>query len=191
MHGCCPALATGHCFAIPFCLLFWLLLLSLLLLLLLLLLPTAQKYQHLFTVKSTGKATLPPDLLVSHNYFNLHWSGYRRVKNPVMVVDWCAQASKRSEQRILQEPNRKPLERCLQRVWKLFGLQEAHSVDASKARMVLDAAGLIQQKLPDASVDITRLKVATTMTTTTATIAVITSNNSSCGHYQQQLLLLL
>lgn len=34
----------------------------------------------------------PPYILLSNNYFNLRWSGERRLRNTVMVLDWCPQS---------------------------------------------------------------------------------------------------
>ena len=46
---------------------------------------------------------LPPDLLLSCNYFNPYWTGNRRIKNSIMTMEWIPQED---ELRILRTPTR-------------------------------------------------------------------------------------
>ena len=42
-----------------------------------------------FCVRGKSPLTFPPYLAVSRNHFNLEWRGERRLKNAVMVLEWC------------------------------------------------------------------------------------------------------
>eukprot|EP01060_Flectonema_neradi_P006280 TRINITY_DN1420_c0_g1_i1.p1 TRINITY_DN1420_c0_g1~~TRINITY_DN1420_c0_g1_i1.p1 ORF type:complete len:4698 (+),score=1051.93 TRINITY_DN1420_c0_g1_i1:123-14216(+) len=46
---------------------------------------------------------LPPDLLISCNYFNPYWTGNRRIKNSIMTMEWIP---REDELRILRSPTR-------------------------------------------------------------------------------------
>ena len=51
-----------------------------------------------FCVRGKSPLTFPPYLAVSRNHFNLEWRGERRLKNAVMVLEWCPSAKAVQEQ---------------------------------------------------------------------------------------------
>lgn len=92
---------------------------------------------------------LPADLLISRNYFNRSWSGFRRVKNVAVVLEWSRPVSGdgasgvrvhiSTEAPWKQEQQEARITDCLQRVWPLFDTDGGHLL-AKQVQLVTAAA---------------------------------------------------
>ena len=89
---------------------------------------------------------LPADLLISRNYFSKKWSGFRRVKDVAVVLEWRPESSHRafgacgSEQAPWKQQEQEVrIKDCLDKIWPLFAADGEH-LGAEHVRLITAAA---------------------------------------------------
>ncbi|CAK0882399.1 unnamed protein product [Prorocentrum cordatum] len=80
---------------------------------------------------------LPPDLLISKNYFNPSWSGFRRVKNAIMMMEWLPGVL---DARAVLPADPGADEACLRQMWQTLGKQAHSEISRWELRVLLAAA---------------------------------------------------
>ena len=100
----------------------------------------------------------PPreDLYFSSNYFNLKWSGQRRLRNIMIIMEWLPSAKLVKPSVELLEPGtseqRRELSRIIDRIWQLLAQEPAEGrIDRDAVQLVLEES--LGRGLDDATME--------------------------------------
>lgn len=102
-----------------------------------------------FKLVKRNPLNFPHHMLISNNYFDPRWSGARRIKNVVMILDWIPKQENLQEVPMNLHPLTEAQDRNLRTALLLFGLRGKSCLNFSEFSQILKSAGQMESTFID------------------------------------------